>query len=147
MGIGVSRWEGSNFSEAIQRLPDVFYQRTGLGLQVEGPGRSLGGSTSYWSLNVLELQKKAFVEFYLKDNDQLPHQRIVGEWIAPEHPYLWYQIQASLFHLGFRSARVNPKWALPEQTVPRRWNRRWSELSFLRRAVYGRPDLWPLWFF
>lgn len=147
MGICVSNWNGSNFAVAIQRLPDVFQERTGLVIQIKACGRALDGSTSAWSLSVPQLQLRAWVDLYLEPTSELPGQRVVGEWIMPLHPYVWHQLQASLAELGFRSTRVRPTWQLPEQTVPPRWNRRWSQLSRLRRAVYGRPDLWPLWFF
>lgn len=154
MGILKSTWEGANFSHGVQRLPFVFQARTGLELHVEASSRTEETKPTSWWLSVPALEQSAFVDFWVRSSSELgisyrehlANERIDGSWTIPTHPYLWHQIQASLAELGFRSVSRSPQWPTPDQKVPRRWNRPWNELSFLRRKIYGRPDLWPLWF-
>jgi len=147
MGVYSSSWSGSDFPRAIQRLPDVFLERTGLELRVEACGPTSDGRPSAWSLSVPGLHLRDWVEFYLASTSELTEPRVEGEWVAPLHPYVWYQLQACLAELGFRSVPARPTWRVHEQKVPHRWNRPWNQMSRFRRTAYGRPSLWPLWFF
>lgn len=142
MGAVRISFEGSDFAAAMQRLPDVFYQRSGLVLEVEVHERTPDGSASSWWLSIPELHQNGFADLYVNSSSELAHQRIGGRWYMPVHPYVWHQVQASLKELGFRSISVSGNCPAPEQTVPRRWNRRWSELSLLRRFIYGSPPFW-----
>lgn len=147
MGIGIARWRGEGPKAAIERVPAIFAERTGLSLDLEWlePTRydEPGAETCIFS--VLSLHQRSFLSLAVVERGPQPEWNVEGEFDIPAHPYLWHHLQACLAVVNLHAVRVHSAWPLLDQQVSERWDHQWADLPLLRRLACSRPWLWPIW--
>src|SRR5436309_2334019 len=127
MAIGIARWQGESPKIAIENVPPVFAERTGLSLDLKWPAptRFQKPDAQTCLLSVIALRQRSFLSLGMEESSNHPDWNVEGEFDVPVHPYLWHHVQGCLAVVGLRAVRVNVGWQLSDQTVPPHWNHPW----------------------